>query len=283
MIFAHLFLLFGCGSQNKQPDSASDSACGEPQNTQVAVITSLSFAYRDGNNQTVGFNLDEHITEQGDSKGCGIGDVTGLDGTEGVDSVFSGMLPALDATQFVAVHGLIQDSIRSGELLLMLELSKIDDASNDECVDFGLWRGEGTPFIGTDGEVLDAQSFARSDITEPALINQTTLQDGTMGVSNLTYTLELQVLDEYVSFNLQQGSLRADWTPAGNVSGYFGGAVSLDDFTPLTSLNDIGSVGTLLEGLLANAADMDLDGDGTCDAITVMFEFEGVQAFFYEE
>ena len=193
------------------------------------------------------------------------------------------MLPALDATQFVAVHELIQDSIRSGELLLLLELSKVDNLHDDECVDFGLWRGEGTPFIGTDGEILDAQSFARSDITEPALVNQTRIQNNTIKVDNLNYTLELQVLDEYVSFNLQKGSLYAQWTPNGEVSGYFGGAVSLDDFTPLTSLNDIGSVGTLLDGLLASAADMDLDDDGTCDAITIMFEFEGVQAFFYQD
>ena len=44
----------------------------------------------------------------------------------------------------------------------------------------------------------------------------------------------------------------------------------------------------LARRVLAREADLplgavDLDDDGVCDAISIVFEFDGVEAFFYEE
>ena len=86
----------------------------------------------------------------------------------------------------------------------------------------------------------------------------------------------------FVNFNLRNGHIYAEYDEAGQVSGYFAGAVPLEDFSTITELNDIGEVAGLLSSLLEYAADIDLDQDGTCDAISVVFEFSGVNAFFYE-
>ena len=40
-----------------------------------------------------------------------------------------------------------------------------------------------------------------------------------------------------------------------------------------------GNVGELLDTLLAQAADMDIDGDGECDAISLVFTFDSVPSF----
>ena len=101
--------------------------CGSDTDTVVALVSSLGFARRDEEGHTSGFDLDGDVTELGDSRGCGIPDQTSAEGVPGIDSAFSGILPALEATQAVAVNGLIEDSILSGELLILLELSRVDD------------------------------------------------------------------------------------------------------------------------------------------------------------
>ena len=64
-------------------------------------------------------NLDNDETQAGDFMGCGIPEQTRPDGTPGIDSACSGLLPDLEATQAVAINGLIEDAIKAGELILM--------------------------------------------------------------------------------------------------------------------------------------------------------------------
>ena len=170
-----IFIFFSCTKDLETSDTALHT-CGVEQE-HVAVVVSMDFARRDDNGKANGFDLDNHETELGDSDGCGIGDISAPDGRTGIDNAFSGLLPALEATQAVAINGLIEDSLRNGELIIMLELSYIDDLENDMCVDFGLWRGEGIPMIGTDGSVLDGQSFARSDL-QPGIVPSISIAEG---------------------------------------------------------------------------------------------------------
>lgn len=270
-----IWLLLGC------TDPVAEDSCGHEDHRASWVVTKMDFARRDDAGLGLGFDLDGHTTSAGDSDGCGIADITSPDGQTGVDSAFSGILPTLEATQAVAVSGLIEDSIRSGELLIMPELSRVDDEHDDDCVDFGLWRGEGVPMIGTDGQLLDAQTFERADL-DPGLVESVELVDGTFVAAPFEYTLPVQILDVFVTFHMNQTHLQMELADDGTMHGYFGGAVPLTDFDVITDLEDIGDVGELLEGLLPFAADMDLDDDGTCDAMTIVFEVEGTEAFFYE-
>ena len=136
--------------------------------------------------------------------------------------------------------------------------------------------------IGSDGELLPSQSFARSDLPNSESMG-IAVEDGAFIASGFDYQLPLQVLDVYVDFNMKNTKLYGKWEPDGSISGYFGGAVPLDDFRTITDLNDIGDVADLLDGLLSAAADIDLDNDGTCDAISLVFSYEGISAFFYGE
>ncbi|MCP4920487.1 MAG: hypothetical protein GY913_26600 [Proteobacteria bacterium] len=258
-----------------------EDSCGHQDDKISWVVTKMDFARRDDAGQGLGFDIDGHTTSSGDSDGCGIADITSPDGTEGVDSAFSGILPTLEATQAVAVSGLIEDSIKSGELLIVPELMRVDDLADDDCVDFGLWRGEGVPMVGTDGELLDAQTFTRSEL-DPGLVDSVELVDGALVAAPFEYTLPVQILDVFVTFHMNETHLQMEVDEDGTMHGYFGGAVPLTDFDVITDLDDIGEVGDLLEGLLPYAADMDLDADGTCDAMTIVFEVEGTESFFYE-
>ena len=109
------------------------------------------------------------------------------------------------------------------------------------------------------------------------------LSSGSFVAGPFDYTLPVQVLDVFVSFTMQDAYLSGNIRPDGSIHGFFGGSVALDDFKTITELGDIGNVGELLDTLLGQAADMDIDGDGECDAISVVFTFDSVPSFFIEE
>ncbi len=255
--------------------------CGSANETLSVVVSGKDFARRAEEGQAWGFDLDGHTSSGGDSEGCGIADVTSPDGVEGIDNALSGILPTLEATQAVAVSGLIEDSIRSGELLVMAELTRVDDPMDDACVDFGLWRARGVPLVGTDGQILDHQTFERDPDIEPGVDSALALEGGVFQPQDFEYVLPVQILDVFLTFHMQQAQLHGELDEDGNMVGYFGGAVPLTDFDVLTELSDIGEVAALLEGLLPLAADIDLDQDGIGDAMSIVFEVEGIPAYFF--
>lgn len=261
-----LLLAMGC--------TPEDLDCGDPAETRVAIITSLDFARQDEDGRSPGFDLD------GVEGTCNKDDLLHPDGTPSIDNAFSHLLPALEATEAVAITGLISDSINAGELLLMPEMSRVDDDMDDACVDMAIWRGDGTPMLGTDGQVLQDQSFARIEDIEPAWVPGATLANGVVGGGPFEMDLPIQVLDFNSIFSLSQGQMRIEWHDDGTVSGEFGGAIPLAQILEIT--NYAIDFGDLLEDLLNLAADMDPDASGDCQSISLTFTFEGRTAFFYE-
>jgi hypothetical protein len=272
-----LSLLFACTAPN---DSGGTCASGD---TLVAVADYVYFAKRDDDNVTQGFDLDDAVTATGDPTGCGREDMTGTDGSPGVDSALSGLVPALEATQASAVEGLIQDSISAGELLLLTELTGVDDWENDDCVDFGLHRGEGVPLVGTDARVLDNQSFGRLDSSEPGVVLGTSIEDGVMTARGFEFDLPLQILDVTLDLHLYNAGVQLELAEDGSATGFVAGAIPLEDIMVLTELGDIGEVGPLLEQLLPLAADLDPDQTGECQSLSAVLEFTATPAHFYEE
>ena len=83
------------------------------------VIDSLYFArVEDGISD--GFDLDREQSTSGGSTGCGRQDFTSPGGTAGIDNAFGEVLPALENTEFVAAEALINDTIRTGEVMLLV-------------------------------------------------------------------------------------------------------------------------------------------------------------------
>ena len=98
--------------------ACSNVPCGSGD-TQTGVVSELVFARVDDAGVSKGFDLDEATSDEGGLSGCGIGDYTDPDGSNGVDNAMARLLPALDLTEAVAMEDLILQMINSGELLLM--------------------------------------------------------------------------------------------------------------------------------------------------------------------
>ncbi len=280
-LLALSLLLAGCGEDVPAVDTGADlGTCGDPDDSWVGVVSWMYFARRDEAGRTPGFDLDGVVSDGSDAAGCYKEDLLGPDGTPGIDSAFSGLLPALEATEASAIGGLIQDSILNGELLMLLELSALDDMQDDVCVDATLWRGAGVPLVGTDGELLDSQTFAVAD-QDPGHVAAAVLSDGAVDMGPFAFDLPLQVLDVELEFHLKNVWLHAELADDGSFHGYFAGAVPLDDIYVITAEGDLGATAELLESLVTLAADIDAVQEGACDGLSIVFEFTGKRAFLY--
>lgn len=268
-------LLLACAPEEEAP-----AATGE---TVTLVMDTLTFARRADDGTTWGFDLDGRVSDTSDADGCYKADYVTPDGLTGVDSAFSGIVPALEATEASAVEDLIQDSIQNGQLLLLVEVTGVDDPLNDDCVGVQVWRGEGVPMLGTDGQLLDGQTFAVDPALSSDKVECATLTDGSVLAGPLTLDLPLQVLDVEVSFHVEEVYLRLDLTDEGPGWGYYGGAVPNEDILRIVEEeNDLGGIRDLVVTLVEASADLRPQA-GVCTALSIVFEYTARPAFVYGE
>lgn len=267
------FLLLGCQAPEVEPGTCDNSA--EPV---VAVMTAMSFA-REESGISAGFNLDGETTDEGDSRGCGIGDYVDAEGNEGIDNAFARLLPALEATEAVAVEGLIQAAIDSGELLLMFELLDLDDVENDSCVALSIQEGAGEPLLGTDGEILPDQTFSRDPESFTSTIAGMEMSDGRLDAGPFTMELPANILGVDLLVSIHTARIRIEPQEDGSYTGFISGGTAIDYIIEIANEENVDETLTaLLESLLTITADL---GEG-CDQISMTIKFEAVPAYFID-
>lgn len=287
-------------------DSVLDAttSCDSADDSVAYVISVLDFARID-DGVSLGFDLDGHASEAGDPDGCRKADLVSPDGASGIDNAFAGLLPALEATEAVAVTGLLQDAIAAGDLLLMMELRGVDDLENDDCVSMAFGPAKGSPLLGNDGYLLDGQSFARDENEDQVAVEGLQIRDGTIEMSGVSFTLELQVLAAALAIEVQDASVHLSTRDTerfldpsavtstdtgapdlgeGRVhAGYFGGSFSIDYMLDVLNANAIDqSLKDLINQALPLSADLKNEA-GECRNMSITFEFEATPAFYVEE
>jgi hypothetical protein len=267
-----LLALLGCTGE-EEPET-----CGDPSDTHTIVVSALTFGRTLEDGTTWGFDLDDRVSDSSDWGGCYRADHVSPEGVEGIDSAFTVLVPALEATEGAAVEGLIADSILNGELLLILALTGVDDLVSDDCVDATLYRGDGTPLIGTDGQILDGQTFDVSDDVAP-VSGRGAIVDGSVTVSGLSVTLPLQILDATLVLTMNDASIRADLDQDGTATGFLSGAVPTEEITRIAYEEDVDSLAEIIEGLVNLSADLHPDDLGVCQSLSVTLDYEAIPAW----
>ncbi len=257
--------------------------CDASGGRQHWVIDSLAFA-RITEGVSEGFDLDDDASETGGAGGCGVGDVVGLDGTPGVDNAFGMLLPALETTEFVAAEGLINATIHSGELMLVTELTGVDDPANDPCVGVAMRRAVGEPLFGTDGEFLPGQTLDLDTSFVPVEMSEMALVDGSVEGKPFTATLPVQVINAAIEFELAQGAIRLDIDESGDATGVFAGALDTAQLIAIATEEGIDeSVVQVLDAFMSSVADLDPDEAGNCRAVSVVLIFTATPIYIYDD
>jgi hypothetical protein len=276
-----LWLLLACTAPPEE-SSPADIPCNGSGEPQLSMMKTITFARRDEQGRSVGFDLDGRESTASDSKGCYKPDIESPEGVKGIDSAFSGLVPALEATEARAVEGLIQVSINNGELLVGLELEDMDDAQNDSCMNLNIARGMGTPMLGTDGYLEAGQTFDRNPEFEAAHVPKVAMVDGAILAGPFAWSLPLNVLDAHVDLQMDAAYVYYEPGENGEGYGYIGGGISVPYFVEfMGTINS--DVGEVLTSVIIAAADLQVPETGACDNLSAVIEFTTTPAFFYED
>lgn len=268
--------LAGC-----QPDEVVDAGTCDGGEPLVAVVQALSFAHATDGVST-GFDLDGRVSDDYDDMGCGIEDYTDPEGTTGIDNGFARLLPALELTEFAAVQGLIYQAIASGELMIIVEITGLDDLEHDDCVTVTLSRADGTPSLGTDGLLESGQTLERNPDV-PTTTATGSIEGGRLVAGPVDLALPLQVFDVSLNFAMTEGALRVDFDPDGNGVGVVGGAVEVDYILSVAATNGVDDrlVG-LMETLMGDAADLKPNEAGECTYVSTNFDLVTIPAYLFD-
>ena len=274
LIFA-LLSMFGCSA----PD-AQDTACNDNDETTVLVVTTLAFMRAGSDGLSNGFDIDGT-----DESVCGISDYVDYDGNTGIDNGFAQLIPILEASEAKVVEELINEAIVEGRIMLVLEISNVDDLENDSCVDTKFLQAMGEPLLGTQGGILPGQTLLRNPDTPESSVNGLSIVDGRLDVRPLNLDIPLSILDATFEINMTRGGIQVNMGEDGFHSGFFTGALAQSEiFEILYSSNGIDDdIQALVEGVLPLFQDLEsMDGE-ECAEMSVGLEFEAVEIFLMDE
>ena len=281
-------LAIGCGTppQDEPPvTTAEEHPCGGSAEPNLHIVRTIGFVGADGN-VSEGLDLDGVVSDASDPTGCFKGDYVSPEGTEGIDNQFAALLPALElAAGSDSINGLIERSIHSGNLLLMLGARHVDDPIDDECVAVSVWRAKGEPLIDGLGEVTRNQSFDIDQDVPSFHFTELSLDDGYYEAGPFDFDLPI-VIDNFDLFlSLKDARLRYRVQPDGSAKGILAGGLLQDDLTGIIEVvgGASGAVLNLIETQVARNRDLLPNEEGQCQAISVSLAFEATPAFFYTD
>ncbi|MCB9554232.1 MAG: hypothetical protein H6705_20575 [Myxococcales bacterium] len=285
---------WGCGGEAEETadagaaDAAVDAAavalgpCGQMGEPTVVLLRSLEFL-RVEDGVAEGLDLDGVATAPGDGTGCGKADFTAPDGTPGVDNQFARLLPAIEAVGGAdGFQSAIARAINSGGVLVTMELSHLDDAVDDTCVDVTLGRAAGRPALGNDGLIEAGQTFERDTEAPSSAVEGASVAGGVLRAGPFTMALPMVVDDIELRVTIHDMQVRATLHEDGHVTGLLAGAIVLDELNAF--LDDIAENTALfaaIRNVLVANADLDPGEDGRCRRISIAVGFEGAPAFFF--
>ncbi|MBM4368151.1 MAG: hypothetical protein FJ102_18210 [Deltaproteobacteria bacterium] len=274
------WLLLACAEE----PVAEASSCTADANAELVVVRTIELVIADDAGVSDGFNLDGAVSSDGGSSGCGIGDYVSPGGVEGIDNNFSRLVPTLETTEakVETIEGLIQSAIDSGELLISFELGGVDSWENDECVSLSVGQATGDAMLGTDGLLLDGQTFDPDPGAAVTEADDGRITDGTFTTTGVATDIPAQILNAYLTLPIRSGAVSI--TPQGDdlYAGFLGGGVATSYLQSVAETENVDPVvAELLGTVLSYNADLDDPDEGECKALSMTLAFEAVGAYWY--
>lgn len=283
-----LGLLAGCSAENAENTDKSHDAMVEPAKKappMLVILDTLDFTRQKPIGVAPGFNLDKRLSKEGDKTTCGHADLTGPDGTTGVDNQFAKLVPLLEQTQIGAISGLVQNAIEDGGLLIMMQLEGVDDFVQDDSVALRIRLGRGKPLLGTDGRVLSGQTFHLHP-ESPEIAVTAKVVDGVLTGGPFKIRLPIIIFDVLYELTVHDALIRFEFDGDGGlVGGLMGGGIPLTDIMTIayTAAMNAGGILEAIEPVINGMGDLHRGDDGTCRRISAVLEFTAVSAFLFGE
>jgi hypothetical protein len=231
-----------------------------------------------------GFDLDGRVSGTDDATTCGHADFLSPEGKPGIDNTFATLVPLIEKTGISAVETLLQASIQSGGILLVLELDDLDSLVDDPAVKVTMRAGQGLPLLGTDGKLLTGQTFHLSPRDPKAHSGVASLVAGVVETPPFDLDLPVSVFGKDYTLATRGTRLRFRIVDAEHVeAGLLGTGITIDSVRAIakTASEDQGGITDIVEGVIGGAGDLARDDQGVCQQVSAVLSFTGVSAFFY--
>lgn len=265
------------------PDQASWMVVTPPKH-KMFVLDTVAFTRQDPLGVAAGFDIDGLVSTKDDPKGCMHADFVSPEGTPGIDNQFSLIVPLIEKTGIAAFEKLLQSSIESGGVLLMLDVMGLDDWQNDPEVEVKLRAGQGLPLLGTDGKLLTGQTFHVSARDPYVAAGKAALQNGWLTVGPFDVNLPVQVFGKDYTLEMRHGFLRFHITDSDRIDGgLVGGGITLSSIYTIAKIasEDQGNIYDIVTKLMGNMGDLAPDAAGKCTQISAVLSFQGVTGYYY--
>lgn len=265
-------------------DSAEKPAVVKPKTHFLWVLDTVKFTRQDPFGIAPGWNLDGKISDEKDDTTCDKPDFTSPEGVPGIDNQFSVLVPIIAQTGIAAFESLLQASVESGGVLLMVEVDGVDNLVDDPEVAVTIRAGQGQPLLGTDGKVLIGQTFHVNQRDPATLCGKAPLKGGVVDVGPFDIDLPLQVFGKDYTLEMRGGHLRFRVIDGQRIdAGLVGGGVTLSSIGKIAkkAAEDQGNIDDIVQSLTGGMGDLARDATGTCQQLSAVLSFSGVSAFFY--
>ncbi len=201
-----------------------------------------------------------------------------LDGDGSPDNALSTLLAlAANFGQEIDIDAVLADAVSNGDTVTLLELWNLDSLEKDAFIEIGMISGQDTDADASDnfsGSEQFEYGPGLDDDGHPSARTAASLANGRFDV---TFTGQEQTIGGIVL--PEDGVVRAIGTVSEpQVNGVFGVALPVAEFLDLVETATGQAVPFLLQLAISNAADIDLDGNGSADALSMAFDFESVRA-----
>ncbi|MCB9599748.1 MAG: hypothetical protein H6722_24060 [Sandaracinus sp.] len=271
---------------------ASSCTSSSPEGaTSAVVVSQIGFGARtgdeiDGIEVAVGLDIDGRTSDTSDELGCKRRDFMAPDGRAGIDNQFTFLYETVaEVFQDGVVEGIIQNSINEGRLLLMYQLSGVDDPLNDDEVEVAIFLGEGRPDLNSNNRIVGSQTFDRR-LDASVTTTRGRIVDGVLETDAFDIEMPMAFFNVFFDLQLSEARIRGEMHEDGGMVGVLAGAVSMEQIYEIGRMADGAQelqITPTLQMLLPRWADLLPGDDGRCTHLSAALTFESVPAFVYED
>ena len=246
------------------------------------VIRTFEFLEPDEAGHLRGFNLDHHITLGNEEESCGVADRMDPQGKEGVDNQLGVLWTILEPLVGEAVEALIANAIKNGNLLLMIELSNVQDLRADSTVSLSIFRGSNKPVVNAKGLVVADQTFQVDSNFNISVVEGLVIEEGHVRAGPIEFAIPIEIFDVDFPVQVRQGQIDFYIDENGYFSGLLGGEIIIKEVLDTLLNSNAEREARLVQPIFESNADLGYE-NGQCKRMSAAFGFVGTTAFVMRE
>jgi hypothetical protein len=246
----------------------------------AVVIRDIRFFGEDDDGALEGFDLDNTVSEAGNTQTCGHPDSTDAAGQTGIDNqlgvIWNYLIGPLVGE---ATHALINGAINEGRLLMAVELEGVDDLKNDDDVSLTFFRATGDPYVGTFGYLAPSQTYMVDQEFPSTTIHNLQIVDGVLTAGPVEFQVPVDVLDEFFIVTVSAGKVRLTIHEDGSATGLLGGIIDVLTLLEEGYQTNAADEFRLVTPLFLDNTDMMPNDESGCDGMSAAFQFSATTGF----